>query len=86
MRDVDSTRAYDEVVAFFAGAPSREQIAEFALSDEAKTRVRELLRKNSEGTLTSDESDELDACVQLDRMVMLIRARAREQAQAAHGA
>jgi hypothetical protein len=86
MSQTPLARAYDEVVAFFAGAPSREQIAGFKLSDEAKARARELLRKNSEGTLTPDESDELDACVQLDRMVMLIRARAREQAQSAHGA
>lgn len=86
MSQAPLTHAYDEVVAFFAGAPSKEQIAQFKLSDAAKARVRNLLRKNSEGTLTPDEADELDACVQLDRMVMLIRARAREQAHSAPGA
>jgi hypothetical protein len=71
-------RAYDEVVAFFARAPSQEEIAAFRLSDDSVDRVRELLRKNSAGTLTTDEADELDACVQLDRMLLLIRSRARQ--------
>ncbi len=71
-------RAYDEVVAFFARAPSQAEIAAFRLSDETIARVRELLRKNSEETLTPDEADELDSCVQLDRMLLLIRSRARQ--------
>lgn len=69
-------RAYDEVVDFFARGPSREEIAAFRLSDRTVGRVRELLRKNSAGTLTADEADELDQCMQLDRMVLLIRSRA----------
>lgn len=71
-------RAYDEVVAFFARAPSQAEIATFRLTDETVDRVRELLRRNSEGTLTPDEADELDSCVQLDRMLLLIRSRARQ--------
>jgi hypothetical protein len=80
------TRAYDEVIAFFASGPSREEIAAFRLSDEMIARVRELLQKNSVGTLTPDEADELDLCVQIDRMMLLIRSRARQQAQGTRGA
>ena len=77
MGQVLLVRAYDEVVAFFARGPS---------SDETIARVRELLRKNSAGTLTPDEVGELDQCVQLDRMMLLIRSRARQEAQKARGA
>lgn len=66
--------AYDEVVAFLSRGPSREEIASFHLSNATTARVRELLRKNSAGTLTSDEADELDQCVQLDRVMLLIYA------------
>jgi hypothetical protein len=38
-------------------------------------RVRELLEKNAAGTLTREESAELDQLVLLDRIVMLIRSR-----------
>lgn len=75
------TRAYDEVIAFFANGPSRDQVAAFRLSDEAVARLRALLAKNSAGTLTLDEAEELDQCVQLDQLLMLIRARARQQGQ-----
>jgi hypothetical protein len=80
------TRTYDEIVSFFANGPSREEIAAFRLSDAATARVRDLLQKNSAGTLAPDEADELDTCVQLDRMMMLIRSRARQQAQEVRGA
>ncbi len=72
-------RAYDEVVTFFANGPTREEIAAFRLSDQTVARVRELLMKNSAGTLTTDEADELDQCVQLDRMLLLIKSCAHQQ-------
>ena len=79
-------RAYDEVVTFLASGPSRNEIAAFRLSDETVTRVRQLLLKNSAGTLTPDEVEELDQCVQLDRIMLLIKSRARQQLQGTHGA
>jgi hypothetical protein len=68
-------RAYDEVATFFARGPAPAEIAAFHLSEETVARVRALLRKNSAGTLTAEESEELDQCVQLDRVLLLIRAR-----------
>src|SRR5690348_12453165 len=67
-------RAFEEVVTFFASGPSRDMIAAFRLSDTAIDRVRDLLTRGSLGTLTEDEADELDQCVQLDRLVTLIRS------------
>jgi hypothetical protein len=68
-------RAYDEVVSFFARGPTAEEIATFRLSEETTRRVRDLLRKSSAGMLTVEEADELDQCVQLDRLLLLIRSR-----------
>jgi hypothetical protein len=68
-------RAYDEVATFFARGPAPAEIAAFHLSDETVERVRALLHKNSAGTLSEDEAEELDQCVQLDRVLLLIRAR-----------
>ncbi|MGH2409919.1 MAG: hypothetical protein ACRDGS_06050 [Chloroflexota bacterium] len=79
MTTLQPVRAYDEVVSFFAGGPSREEINTFRLSAETLSRVRQLLLKNSAGTLTEDEADELDECVHLDRVLLLIRSRASKQ-------
>ena len=75
MSQASLKRAYDEVVDFFARGPAPNEIAQFRLSDETLARVRDLLSKNSSGGLTEDEGEELDQCVQLDRMVMLIRTQ-----------
>lgn len=79
MTTVHPARSYDEVASFFATGPSRQEIGSFQLSDEAVARVRHLLRKKSAGTLTDDEADELDTCLQLDRLLLLIRSRVLEQ-------
>jgi hypothetical protein len=79
-------QAYDEDVAVFARGPSREEIAAFQLSEATVTRVRGLLRKNSAGTLTAEEADELDQCTHLDRLVMLIRSQACQQMMGTQGA
>jgi len=59
--------------------PSCQEISAFRLSEKARARLRQLLLKNSAGTLADDEADELDACVHLDRLLLLIRSRALEQ-------
>lgn len=86
MSESSLLHAYDEVVSFFASGPDRDAIAGFQLSPEAVERVRALLLKQSAGTLTPEEAEELDQCVQLDRLVTLIRSRARQQMQGSKGA
>lgn len=81
-----SVRAYDEVVFFLAQGPTRAEIASFQLSEETLQRVRLLLSKKSDGALTSEEQDELDQCVQLDRLMTLIRSQARQGLQGNVGA
>jgi len=76
-------RAYDEVVSFFAHSPIAEEIATFRCSDETTRRVRDLLRKNSAGTLTSEDAEELAQCAQLDRFLLLIRSRVPRPADGA---
>jgi hypothetical protein len=68
-------RAYEEIASFFARSPSSREIAAFRLSDQTIARLRELLEKNSAGTLTPDEADELDQVSHLNRMLLLIRSR-----------
>ena len=65
----------NEVVEFFAQAPSRDDIAAFRLSLSAYEYLRELLARNAAGTLTVEGQHELDQIVLLDDIISLIRAR-----------
>jgi hypothetical protein len=72
----------EEVVAFFARGPTREEIAAFHLSEVSQSHLRELLHRNSAGTLTADEQRQLDQMVLLDDIISLIRARVQGSAGA----
>ena len=66
----------EDVVAFFASGPSRDEIAVFHLSKDAQDHISSLLEKNRAGTLTSDEAHELDRVMMLNEVISLIQARA----------
>lgn len=75
----------EEVVAFFARGPSRDEIATFHLSHAAQDHIRDLLQKNSAGTLTREESNELDKIVALNDIISLIRVRIQSSTSSSGG-
>ncbi|WIG59470.1 MAG: hypothetical protein OJF49_002217 [Ktedonobacterales bacterium] len=84
MGQATQLRAYQEIAAFFARGPSPEEISAFRLSGETIARIRELLDKNSAGTLMPDEADELDQLGQLNRILLLIRSQLPRQEHPEH--
>src|SRR5690349_21013457 len=76
MSQTSMLRPTEQVAEFFARGPSRQEIIAFRLADESLATIRELLYKNSAGTLTPEDVQELDELVLLDRIVNLIRSRA----------
>jgi len=75
MSQTPTVSPVEEVVAFCAQAPSRQDIAAFRLSEAAQDRLRDLLRRNASATLSPEEAHQLDQMVLLDDIVSLIRAR-----------
>jgi hypothetical protein len=65
----------EDVAEFLSQGPSAEEIANFRISEQAQERVRALMDKNEDGTLTPDETTELDEITVLDQLFTLIRAR-----------
>lgn len=76
----------EEVAEFFARAPSLAEIATFQLSDAAQNWISQLLDKEDEGTLTSEERHQLDELLIVQDLVTLIRSRVPPDigAQATH--
>ncbi len=66
---------HDEVVDFFASAPSRDQILSYRPSAQVQARASELLAKLRAGQLTEAEEDELDGFEQAELFLQLICAR-----------
>ena len=77
MSQLTSMGLIEEVVEFFSRGPSTEEIAAFHLSTAAQDHMRGLLGKNADGTLTREESRELDTIMVLNDVISLIRVRAQ---------
>ncbi|MBC6479150.1 MAG: hypothetical protein GDA56_16680 [Hormoscilla sp. GM7CHS1pb] len=71
----DLPPVYGEVIDFLINAPSPQEIARFKVSSAAQARLRSLLYKNREATLNETEIAELDLYEQLDRLIILLKAR-----------
>ena len=67
----------DEVLDFLLSRPTPEQIVALHASDAAQERLRYLLDGNRNNVLNDSERAELEAYVQLDNIVMRLKARAR---------
>jgi hypothetical protein len=72
------TRAYEEVIDFLAAGTSPQGIAEYRPSAKARARVAYLLAHEKTGGLTPDESSELQSYLQLEHIMRLAKARARQ--------
>jgi hypothetical protein len=67
---------YDDLLDFLIEKATPEQILAFKASGAAEERAEVLLEKNSAGTLTPDETAELQQMLQVDRLVSVLKARA----------
>ena len=72
------TKAYDEIVNFIASGTSPESVVSFRPSEEVKERVGELIAKEKEGELSTEETTELNLYIQLEHIMRLAKARARQ--------
>ncbi len=70
-------KSYEEIVDLFARGGGAEAVLAFHPSDEAKDRVRELLTRSKQGDLSDEEKAELDRFGELERLMQLVKARAR---------
>ncbi len=75
---MEIARAYEEVVNFIATQTPHSSLMAFHPSDQAKDRVMELVHKEKESGLAADEQSELDHYLQLEHLMRLAKARAKQ--------
>ena len=74
---MSQTLAYDEVIDFIAAGTSPDAVTAFRPSAAARARVADLLARQKQGTLTPDETRELDHAAELEHIMRLAKARKR---------
>lgn len=73
-----NTRAYEEVIDFIASGTTPSNVASFQPSEESKQRVRYLIEQEKSVGLSPAEKSELDHYMQLEHIMRLAKARARQ--------
>jgi hypothetical protein len=73
-------RAYEEMVDFIAAGPSAAKVIEFRPSAGIRARVADLIRREKTDGLSEDETSELEHYLQLEHVMRLARARAKQHA------
>ena len=71
-------RAYEEIVDFLASGTTPDEMANFQVSEETKARIEEMIRQEKTNGLTPEETAELDHYLQLEHLMRLAKARARQ--------
>jgi hypothetical protein len=75
MSAIDHPAVYDDLLDLLAESADAQRVLAFRLSDAKQARLDELLERNREGTLTGDESPELDAYERFEHIMRLLKAR-----------
>jgi hypothetical protein len=70
--------AYEEVVDFIARGGNPGNVVAFRPSKEAQTRVADLVTREKTSGLSVEEKSELDHYLQLEHIMRLAKARARQ--------
>lgn len=71
-------KAYDEIVNFISSGTSPESVVSFQISEVVKERVGELIAREKEDQLSTEESTELDLYIQMEYIMRLAKASARQ--------
>ena len=78
-----TAKAYEEVIDFIAAGNSPDTLIAFRPSEAARARVLDLVSHEKSGSLTPEETSELEHYLQVEHIMRLARARAWQHLQTA---
>jgi hypothetical protein len=74
-------KAYEEVIEFIAAGSNPSSVVAFRPSAATRARVTDLLTRNRAGALSPEEDSELEHYLQLEHIMRLAKARAKQHIQ-----
>ena len=78
-RDMSVTSPiYVEIIDFIAGGTTPQSVADFLPSPEAQQRLAALMEREKAGTLSPEEKAEVDHFMELEHILRMAKARARQ--------
>ncbi len=81
MATVGQSALYDDLLDLLSEGVNPGRLRRFRLSEAKQIRLDWLLERNREGTLTEEESAELDDFERFEHLVRMLKARALGQSE-----
>ena len=78
---MSAPRSYDEMIKFIAAALYRRPRLDPVFSDGVQQRVAELVERSKNGNISAEEQSELEDYLQLEHIMIMAKARARQHTQ-----
>jgi hypothetical protein len=75
---MNTTKSYDEVIDFIAAGTTPEAVVAFRPSEIVQQRVADLLERSNDGKISAEDQSELEDYLQLEHIMIMAKARARE--------
>ncbi len=76
---------YLEIIDFIAAGTTPQSVVDYRPSDAAQRRVDELIAREKEGSLWPQEQSDLDHFMELEHIIRVAKARARQILQSGTG-
>jgi hypothetical protein len=76
-----ATKSYEEIIDFIAAGTTPEAIVAFHPSEDVQRRVAALVERSEDGTISAEERSELEDYLQLEHIMIMAKARARDHVQ-----
>ncbi len=81
---MSATKSYDEIIDFIAAGTTPEAVAAFRPSESVQQRVTGLVERSRDGSLSGEEQSELEDYLQLEHIMIMAKARARQHTRFAN--
>ncbi len=78
---MNAIKSYEEIIDFIAAGTTPEAVVAFRPSEIVRQRVADLVERSGDGNISTAEKSELDDYLQLEHIMILAKARAREYTQ-----
>ena len=78
---MNAGKSYEEIIDFIAAGTTPEAVVAFRPSNAVQQRVAELTQRSKEGSILPEERSELEDYLQLEHIMVMAKARARQYTQ-----
>lgn len=78
---MSATKSYEEIIDFIAAGTTPEAVVAFRPSELVQQRVAELVQRSKDGRISAEDQSELEDYLQLEHVMIMAKARARQHTQ-----